>query len=171
MKRSIPAAAVVLGLAGVSGTVVAQSVVPSVDLRRVTVTASPGQYENYAIALGAGYALHVRVGNTHRQYMEALRATESSETLRREGRAPAPFVAVALDNASAPGLARQVRLVDRAQNTLAIVDVYCKRLASDAGNHCRLIGRPVAGDDDRQSLASLPQGRLELAQIGVLTSR
>ncbi|WP_233841482.1 hypothetical protein [Dyella sp. 2HG41-7] len=109
------------------------------NLQTYTVTASPGQYETYSIDLSTGYGLKALVGNTHRQFMQAQRAAESSEALRKQGMAPQPFVAIAIDNSIGPGVATRVLLMDHAQNTVAYVDVYCKRAAMADGKHCQLV--------------------------------
>jgi hypothetical protein len=87
--------------------------------------------------------LEAFVGSTHKQYVQAARAAERSETLRKLGMAPQPFVAVAIDNSINPGLAQRILLTDSAQSTVAIVDVYCKRIAPVGGRRCQLFSRQV----------------------------
>lgn len=164
MKRSIIVIATALTIIGASASVVAsaQDHPDSAEMQRVTVTASPGQFETYELPLDTGFALQARVGNTHRQYMEAARSTERLETLRMEGRAQVPAVTVAIDN-SGRGQAWQYRIADKGNHTLAIVDVYCRHTPID-GNHCRMVSLPVAG---RSALAGLPAGRVPLAQVQI----
>ncbi|MFK2930677.1 hypothetical protein [Dyella agri] len=171
MKRMIVVTAITLALACVCGASVAQQQSQTANLQHVTVTAARGQYEAYVVNLDTGFDLEVRVGNTHMQYMQAERVTERSEALRKQGMAQSPFVAVAIDNSVGSGLARQVELRDGAQNTLAIVDVYCKQSARPDGNRCRMVSEPVSSHAYSQGLASMPMGRLSLAQVQVGSSR
>lgn len=164
MKRTIIAMTITLGLACSSGTSLAQDQSQAANLQNVTVTAPPGQYETYVVNLNPDYGLEVRVGSTHSQYMQAQRATDRSEALRKQGMAQSPFVAVAIDNSSGPGLARQVQLFDRAQNTLAIVNVYCRHVVRADGKRCQLISQQVSTNASSQRLASIEVGRLSLAQ-------
>lgn len=165
MKRTMIGMAITLGLACASGISPAQDQSQAANLRDVTVTAAVGQYETYVVNLNPSYGLEVRVGNTHSQYMQAQRATDRSEVLRKQGMAQSPFVAVAIDNSTGPGLARQVRLSDRAQNTLAIVNVYCRHLVRADGKRCQLVSQPVSTNAYSQRLASMEERRLLLAQI------
>lgn len=167
MKRTIIATALAFGLVCASGVGVAREQSQTANLQHVTVTAAPGQYETYVVDLNPDYGLKVLVGSTHRQYMQAQRTTNRSEALRKQGMAPSPFVTVAIDNSSGPGLARQVRLLDRAQNMLAIVDVYCHHVVRAEGNHCLLVSEPVSTNAYRQSVASRRMGRQSLAQVRV----
>lgn len=167
MKRMIIATTIALGLACASGVSVAQEQTQAANLQHVTVTAIPGQYETYVVDLNRGYDLEVLVGSTHRQYMRAQRTADRSETLRRQGMAQSPLVSVAIDNSSGVGLARQIRLSDRAQNTLAIVNVYCHRVAKAQGERCQLVSRPVSTSAYDRSLASRQAGRPSLAQVQV----
>lgn len=162
MKRSITVIVTVLAFACGSGIAAAQDQQESATLQRgVTVTATAGHYETYAIPLAVGFSLQARVGNTHREYMQASRAASQQEKLRMQGMAPEPFVTVAIDNSTGSGHAWEYRLADQHDRTLAIVDVYCKRAAS-AGNHCRMVSRRFAGDS---SLAVLPGGQTPLALV------
>jgi hypothetical protein len=165
MKRTIIATTIALGLACASGVSVAQEQTQAANLQHVTVTAIPGQYETYVIDLNPDSGLEVLVGSTHRQYMQAWRTAGERETLRKQGMAQAPLVSVAIDNSSGAGLARQVRLSDRARNTLAIVNVYCHQAVRAEGQHCLLVSQPVATGAYSQSLASRQGGRPSLAQV------
>jgi hypothetical protein len=87
--------------------------------------------------------LETFVGNTHSQYVQAQRAAERSEALRKLGIAPQPLVTLAIDNSIGPGVAKRVLVSDAAQSTVAIVDVYCKRAAPVGSKHCQLFLRRV----------------------------
>ncbi|KZC24292.1 hypothetical protein RHOFW104T7_09380 [Rhodanobacter thiooxydans] len=167
MKRTIIATTLAFGLVCASGVGVAQAQSQAASLQHVTVTAVPGQYETYVVDLNQDYKLEVLVGSTHRQYMQAQRTTDRSETLRKQGRAQSPFVTVAIDDSSGPGLARQVRLLDRAQNMLAIVNVYCHHVVRADGNRCLLVSQPVSTNAYGRSLASRRMGSQSLAQVQV----
>lgn len=166
MKHTILASTFALALAFASSGSIAQNQSQTANLQHVTVTATPGQYETYAVDLNTGFGLKVRVGNRHGQYMEAQRATERLETLRKQGMAQSPFVNVAIDNSSGESHAWQILLSDRAQRTLAIVDVYCNHFARDGSDRCRLAPLPVAGSPD-QGLASRAVRGVSLAQVQV----
>lgn len=168
MKRLI-IATIAFGLVCASGVSIAQEQSQTANLRDVTVTAL-GQYETYVVNLKAGYGLEVRVGNTHRQYMRASRSTAKSEMMRKQGMAPSPIVAVAVDNSSGPGLARQIQLFDRMQNTLAIVNVYCKH-AAKAGQRCRVVPTLDSTDAYSESLASVVTEGPSLGQMRIDRSR
>ncbi|RUL69314.1 hypothetical protein [Dyella choica] len=142
MKRLLIAMTIALGLACVGSTSVAQNQTHATKLQNFTVIAPAGQYETYFVNLPTGYGLEALVGNTHRQYVQAERAAERSEAQRMRGIASQPFVAVAIDNSTGPGVAKRYLLTDSVQNTVAIVDVYCKRVAPE-GKRCRLISQPV----------------------------
>jgi len=142
MKRLLIAMTVALGLACVGSTSVAQDQTQATNLQNFTVTAPAGQYETYFVNLPTGYGLEALVGNTHRQYVQAERAAEKAEALRKLGIASQPFVAVAVDNSTGPGVADRFLLTDSVQNTVAIVDLYCKRAAPE-GKRCRLVSRSV----------------------------
>lgn len=142
MKRLLIAMTIALGLACVGSTSVAQDHTQATNLQNFTVTAPAGQYETYFVNLPTGYGLEALVGNTHKQYVQAERAAERVEALRKLGVASQPFVAVAIDNSTGPGVAERFLLADSVQNTVAIVDVYCKRAAPE-GKRCRLVSRSV----------------------------
>jgi hypothetical protein len=141
MKRLIIASTIMLSLA-CAGSISAQEEIHAINLQNLTVTAQ-GQYETYFVDLHTGYGLQALVGNTHSQYVEAKRAAESSEALRKQGIAAQPVVAVAIDNSTGPGVAKRILLMDSTQSTVAIVDVYCKRSAPARARHCRLFSRQV----------------------------
>jgi hypothetical protein len=143
MKRLIIATTIALSLACAGSISAAQDETHATNLENFTVTAPPGQYETYFVDLHTGYGLEAFVGNTHTQYVQAARAAERSEALRKLGIAPQPFVAVAIDNSIGPGVAKRVLLFDAAQSAVAIVDVYCKRAAPAGGKHCQLYPRQV----------------------------
>jgi hypothetical protein len=166
MKRPILATIIALGLAGVGGASAAQDGSQTTNLQHVTVTSAPGQYETYAVNLNTGYGLEAFVGHTHRQYMQAQRVAEDSEAMRKRGLALSPFVAVAIDNSSGPGLARRILLFDPIQDTVAVVDVYCKHVAPAGGKRCQLVPRPVSTNAYSQSQASRGTGRLALVEVG-----
>lgn len=165
MKRPILAMTIVLGLAGVGGVSVAQDESQTTSLQHFTVTSAPGQYETYTVNLDTGYGLEAFVGHTHRQYVQAQRVAEGLEAMRKRGRALSPFVAVAIDNSSGPGVARRILLFDSIQDTVAIVDVYCKHVAPAGGKRCRLAPRSVSTNAYSQSQASRETGRLALAEV------
>lgn len=167
MKRAIIATTIALGLACASGVSVAQDQSRAANLQHVTVNAVPGQYETYVVDLNRDYGLEVLVGSTRRQYMQAQRTAGERETLRQQGMAQSPLVSVAIDNSSGPGLSRQVRLSDRARNTLAIVNVYCHQAVRAEGKHCQLVSQPVSTSTYGQSLASRQGRRPSLAQVQV----
>jgi hypothetical protein len=143
MKRLIIATTIGLGLACAGSVNAVQDETHATNLQTFTVIAPPGQYETYFVDLHTGYGLEALVGNTHSQYVQAERAAERSEALRKLGIAPQPFVAVAVDNSTGPGVAERFLLMDSAQNTVAIVDVYCKRAVPAGGKHCQLAPRSV----------------------------
>ncbi|HEY8326915.1 MAG TPA: hypothetical protein VIO59_00525 [Rhodanobacter sp.] len=162
MKRPIIATIIALALSCISGVNAAQDESQQTTrLQRVMVNPAPGQYETYAINLNTGYGLKTLVGNTHRQYVQAQREAERSEALRKQGMALSPFVTVALDNSSGPGMARRILLLDANRATVAVVDAHCKRVAPVEGKRCQLASRDASG----QSLASMEMGRLQLAEV------
>ena len=168
MKHLIQAT-LALGLFCVGGVSAAQDEIPTqttTTMRDVTVTAVP-QYETYIADLPTGYALHALVGNTHRQYVQAQRDAARSDALRRSGLAVPAHVAVAIDNFSGPGTARQIWLIDGSRETVAIVNVYCKRVMPSGGPRCRLAPVPMANGSYGQSEASIPQAYLQVAQVGL----
>lgn len=162
MKYPIIATTIALGLSCISGVSAAQDESQQTTrLQRVTVNPAPGQYETYAINLNTGYGLKTLVGHTHRQYVQAQREAERSEALRKQGMALSPFVTVAIDNSSGPGMARRILLLDANRATVAVVDAHCKRVAPVEGERCQLVSR----DASSQSLASREMGRLHLAEV------
>lgn len=163
MKPLIVATTIALGLACTAGVSAAQDASRSASLQHVTVSASLGPFETYAVNVNADYGLRVLVGDTHQQYMQARRTAESSEALRAQGKALSPFVEVALDNSSGPGMGRQIVLSDPIRNTVAVMDVFCKGYVAPGSKHCRLVSRPAPG----QSLASRAAGSLQLAVVDV----
>ncbi len=161
MKHPIIATTIMLGLSCISGVSAAQDgAQQTTKLQHVTVNPAPGQYETYAVNLNAGYGLKTLVGHTHRQYVQAQREAERLEALRKQGMAPAPFVTVALDDSSGPGMGRRILLFDANRATVAIVDAHCKRVAPE-GKRCQL----VSPDASSRSLASIETQRLYLAGV------
>lgn len=165
MKRTIIASTFAFALVCVSGGSIAQDQSQTANLQHMTVTAAPGQYETYETDLNTGFGLKVSVGNRHGQYMEAQRATERLEAQRKLGMAQSPFVNVAIDNSSGESHVWRILLSDRAQRTLAIVDVYCKHFVRDGGKQCLLVPRPVSGSSDNRGLASREMRGVSLAQV------
>jgi len=164
-KQLVIATTVALGLAGACSVGFAQDETQTTNMQKVTVTLAPGEYETYVADLNLGYGLEAHVGNTHRQYMRAQRAAQSSEALRMSGMSQRSLVTVAIDNSSAPGVAKQIRLIGPARDTVAIVNVYCKRVVSSGGKHCLLTPLTVRGNTYSQRLASTQAGRLQLAEV------
>lgn len=155
MKRSILATVIALGFVGAVGVSIADDgYQQTANLQHVTVTESPGQYETYMVNLDAGFALKALVGNTHKQYMQAVRAAEHSEALRRDGQASSPVVAVAIDNSTGPGMAERIMLLDGSRDTLAIVDAHCKMAMPSTGHRCQLVPQHVAGQVQGERLAA-----------------
>ncbi len=155
MKHPMLATFLAGGLACVAGASAAQEETNVTNMQNITVTGSQAPYETYLINLHRDdYGLQAMVGNTRSQYMQARRAAERWERQRRQGAAPRPYVAVAIDNSYGPGVARQIQLIDSARNTVAIVNVYCKGVVPSAGNRCRFVRRPVATYTNGQRLAS-----------------
>jgi hypothetical protein len=161
MKHPIIATTIMLGLSCISGVSAAQDEAQQTTrLQHVTVNPAAGQYETYAVNLNAGYGLKTLVGHTHRQYVQAQREAERLEALRKQGMALSPFVTVALDNSSGPGMGRRILLFDANRATVAIVDAHCKRVAPE-GKRCQL----VSPDASSRSLASIGTQRLYLAGV------
>lgn len=154
MKHPVLVTFITFGLASVASVSAAQEQTQATNLQNFTVTGIPAPYETYVVDLQAGYGLQALVGNTRTQYIQAQRAAEASEALRMKGMALKPYVAVAIDNSSDPGVARQIQLMDSAQNTVAIVNVYCKRSVPARGNHCRLVAVPVSTKTYGERVAS-----------------
>jgi hypothetical protein len=164
MRHLISAITLALGLACVGGVSAAQDETQATNMRNVTVNAVP-QYETYVANLDAGFALHALVGHTRRQFVQAQRTTERSESLRKQGMATQPFVAVAVDDSLGPGVARQFQLLDADNVTVAIVNVYCKRAVPSGGQHCRLASLPIATSEGSQSLAATQAKYLQVAEV------
>jgi hypothetical protein len=144
MNRLIIASTIALGFACAGSISAAQDQIQATNLQNLNVTAPVGQYETYFLDLPTGYGLEALVGNTHVQYVQAERAAERAEALRKQGMVAAqPFVAVAIDNSIGAGVAKRVLLMDSSQSTVAIVDVYCKRAVPVGGKHCQLVSRQV----------------------------
>lgn len=155
MKLQIIAATIAISVACAGSISAAQDQSHTTNLQTFTVTAPPGQYETYVIDLHTGYGLAALVGNTHSQYMEAARAAERSEALRKQGVTQQPLIAIAIDNSIGAGVAKRILVTDAAQNTVAFVDVHCKRAVPAGSEHCQLFPngiRPTHGE----RLASTP---------------
>jgi len=166
MRHLISATTLALGLACVGGVSAAQDETQATNMRNVTVNALP-QYETYVANLDAGFTLHALVGNTHRQFAEAKRTADRSESLRKRGMATQPLVAVAVDNSSGPGVARQLQLLDADNVTVAIVDVYCKRAVPSGDPHCRLAPQPIGTGRGSQGLATTQAKYLQVAEVAL----
>jgi|GEM_PF-664944 len=138
MKSLIIVSTIAFGLACAGSISAAQDQIQATNLQNLTVTAPAGQYETYVVDLHTGYGLAALVGNTHSQYMQAARAAERSEALRKGTMAQQSLVAVAIDNSVAPGVAKRILVTDSAQNTVTFVDVYCKRAVPAGDKHCQL---------------------------------
>ena len=165
MKRQIIATTIALGLACVGSVSAAQDQTQTTNMQNVTVTEAPAQYETYVVDLHMGYGLEALVGTTHSQYVQAQRAAERAEALREQGIPRQPDVAVAIDNSSGPGVAKQIQLIDSAQDTVAIVNVNCKRATSAGGKHCQLAPQPVWNNAYGERLALRQAGSLQLVQV------
>lgn len=165
MKHLIHAS-IALGLLCVGGVSTAQDQAQTTTMRDITVNAVPS-YETYVADLPTGYALHALVGNTHRQYLQAQRDAEQSDALRRSGLAVPAHVSVAIDNFSGPGTARQIWLIDGSRETVAIVNVYCKRVMPSGGPRCQLAPLPMSGSSNGESQASIDSAYLQVAQVAL----
>jgi hypothetical protein len=99
--------------------------------------------------------------------MQAQRAADKSEFLRMRGLAAQSLVSVAIDNSSGPGVARQFQLINAARETVAIVNVYCKRAAPSGSPHCMMAPRPTRASTSDQRVASTQAGNLQLAAANV----
>lgn len=163
MKPLMATTALALVLA--SGASIAQTQSPPTEMQNVTVNGVPVPYETYAADLPAGFTLQALVGNAHTHYMQARRAAEQAEARRKQGFASQPIVSVAIDNSAGAGVAKQIQLVDAARQTIAIVNVYCKRSVPSGGPRCKLVPRQMGGDMDGQRLASIRNGTLNIAQV------
>lgn len=162
MKHPIIATTLMLGLSCISGVSAAQDESQQTTrLQRVMVNPAPGQYETYAVDLNTGFGLKTLVGHTHRQYVQAQREAERLEALRKQGMAPAPFVTVALDDSSGPGMGRRISLFDANLATIAVVEAHCKRAAPAIGQRCRL----VSPDASSEGLATIDPQALYLAGV------
>jgi transcriptional regulator GlxA family with amidase domain len=148
-----------------SGASVAQTQSRATEMQNVTVNGVPVPYETYAADLSAGFTLQALVGNAHTHYMQAKRAAEHSEALRKRGFASQPIVSVAIDNSAGAGVAKQIQLVNGARETIAIVNVYCKRSVPSGGPHCKLVPRQMGADTDGQRLASIQTGAFKLTEV------
>lgn len=154
-----------LALVFASGASIAQTPSRTTEMQNVTVNGVPVPYETYAADLPAGFTLQALVGNAHTHYMQARRAAEYSEALRKRGVASQPVVSVAIDNSAGAGVAKQIQLVNGARETIAIVNVYCKRSVPSGGPHCKLVPRQMGVDTANQRLASIQTGALKLAEV------
>jgi len=146
MKRMIIPMTIALALACAGSVSAAQDQTRTTNLQHVTVNAPPGQYETYTVDLTRNYGLEALVGSTHKEYMEAQRTADSSETMRKHGMAQRPVVTVAVDNSMGAGVAKQFQLIDANQGTVAIVNVYCKRVMPSGGPRCQLAPQSVRPD-------------------------
>jgi len=164
VKKLILATTTALGLASIGGVVLAQDQTQTTQLQNVVVTGERAAYETYVTQLDAGYQFQALVGHTHRQYMKAQRAADQLESLRMQGLAQQPVVSVAIDNSSAPGVARQFQLVNADNQTVAIVNVYCKRAMPSEGQRCQMAARATAGAS-AQRVASIEAGDLRVAMV------
>jgi len=165
MKKLIIATTTALGLACVGGVSVAQDQTQTTNMQNIVVTGVRAPYETYVADLHTGYQLQALVGNTHTRYLQAQRAADRSESLRKRGLALQPLVSVAIDNSSGTGVARQIQLVDAAHDTVAIVNVYCKRAVPSGGPHCQMASKPMGAIPSDQRLASIQAGRLQLEEV------
>lgn len=167
MKKLITATTIALAFTCVGGVSVAQDQdqTRTTNMQNVTVTQVPAQYETYLANLDAGFNFQAVVGSTRRQFVQAQRVVDKSETLRMRGLANQPVVSVAIDNSSGPGLAKQIQLINSAHETVAIVNVYCKRQIPSGGAHCRLAPRPMQTNMNSPSLASAQAEPLQLVQV------
>jgi len=166
MKHLINATTLAFGLVVAGGASAAQDQTQATNLRDVTVTAIPGQYETYVANLHTGYTLHALVGNTHRQYVDARQAADRSESLRKSG-SPMTYVAIAIDNSSAPGVAKRIQLIDSARNTVSIVDVHCKRTMPSGAARCALAPRLIQGGNENQGVASTQTVYPQVAEVNL----
>jgi hypothetical protein len=154
-----------LALVFASGANLAQAPSRTTEMQNVTVNGVPVSYETYAADLPAGFTLQALVGNAHTHYMQAKRAAEHSEALRKRGFASQPIVSVAIDNSMGAGVAKQIRLVDADRQTIAIVNVYCKRSVPSGGPRCKLVPRQTGADMASERLASIQGGALKLTEV------
>ena len=164
MQHRIIATTIALGLICAAGTSAAQDAARTTTLPNISVGTASNQYETYVVELPTGYGLQALVGRTHRQYMQAMRAAEASEALRKQGMAKQAMVTVAIDNSSFDdGVAEQFRLSDPAEGTVAIVDAYCRTFVPSEGRPCRLVSESVATHASDGRLAATRAAQLHLA--------
>jgi hypothetical protein len=154
MKHPITATIITFGLACVAGASVAQDQSRTTNLQNVTVTGTPAPYETYVVEVTPDYGLQVLVGNTRSHYIQAQRAADGWESMRMQGAALKPYVAVAIDNSAGPGTARQIQLSDSGNNTIAIVNVYCKGFVAAGTDHCKLALVPSSTNTFGRRVAS-----------------
>lgn len=166
MKQLIHATTLAFGLVVAGGASAAQDQAQTTTLRDVTVYAVPGQYETYVANLHTGYTLHALVGNTHRQYVQARQAADRSESLRLSG-TPVTHIAVAIDNATGAGVAKQIQVIDRARNLVSIVNVYCKRMMPSGAARCSLAPRLTQGGTENQRVASTQAAYPQVAEVNL----
>lgn len=163
MKKSVLAITIALGLASAGGVSLAQNQTQTTQLQNVVVTGERA-YETYVTHLDAGFQLQALVGHTHRQYVQAQRAADQLESQRMQGLAQQPVVSVAIDNSAGPGVARQFQLINAARETVAVVNVYCKRSMPSEGTRCQMAPQRTAGTPG-QRLASIRTESLQLAAV------
>lgn len=167
VKKLIIATATALGLASAGDVTLAQDQTQTTQLQNVVVTGVRAPYETYVTRLPTGYQLQALVGHTHKQFMQAQRAADRSEALRRQGLATQPLVSVAIDDSFGPGVARQVQLINADRETVAIVNVYCKRAVPSEGARCRMAPQPTRASRTGERLASIPAAAVRLAAVDV----
>lgn len=167
MNKFLIPTTIALGLVGVAGVGIAQDQPQTTQLQDVVVTAIPNAYETYVADLHTGYKLQALVGNTRRHYMQAQRAANRSESMRMQGFTQPALVSVAIDNSSGAGVARQIRLSNAAHETVAIVNVYCKRAVASGSPHCQLAPRIMRARNASQRLAATGTGGAQLAEVAL----
>lgn len=165
VKKLIIATTTALGLASVGGATLAQDQPQTTQLQNVVVTGVRAPYETYVTRLPTGYQLQALVGHTHKQFMQAQRAADRSESLRRQGLATQPLVSVAIDNSAGPGVARQVQLIDADRETVAIVNVYCRRAMPSDGARCRMAPQSIRASQSGERLASIQPAAVRVAWV------
>lgn len=163
MRHLIRATSIAIALASVGGVSAAQDETRTTTMRDVNVNALPGAYETYVADLRTGYTFHALVGHSHRAYVQARREAERSESLRKRGLATQPYVAVAVDDSTGPGVARQFQLIDGNRRTVAIVNVYCKQSMPSGAPRCMTAPFIVGGAS--QDLAATSIRDLTLAEV------
>ena len=165
MNKLIIATTTALGFACVGGASFAQDQSQPTNMQDVVVAGVRAPYEIYVANLRTGYQLQALVGNTHERYLQAQRAADRSESLRTRGLAVQPLVSVAIDNSSGAGVARQFQLINAANETVAIVDVYCKRSVPSGGPHCLLAPRLMGTGGSSERVAFSQAGQLQIAAV------